>query len=126
MKRALEIKGTMQDVRSFGICEYEENAKVEEFNEQTYHNQVIAMEVDSFNHIPSGMIKKTIDGGRYAVFTHRGKIDLIKETYNYIWGTWVPYSKVELDFRDEFELYDEGFKGRQNPSSTFDIYIPIK
>lgn len=126
MERALEIKGTMENVRCFGICEYEESTKYEGFNEQTLHSQVIAMEVEDFRNIPDGMIKKVIDGGKYAVFTHKGRIDLIKETYNYIFGTWVPYSKLELDFKDDFEHYDERYKGRQHDSSEVDIYIPIK
>ncbi len=72
------------------------------------------------------MVAKIIPQGKYVVFTHKGSIHKLQETYEYIWGTWIPFSKVELDMRDDFELYDEGFKGANNHLSEIDIYIPIK
>lgn len=64
--------------------------------------------------------------GEYAVFTHKGKIDALKMTYDYIWGTWLLCSGFEIDSRDDFELYDGRFLGADNDLSEIDIYIPVK
>ena len=34
--------------------------------------------------------------------------------------------QVELDFREDFELYDERFLGYDHPESRIDLYIPVK
>lgn len=72
------------------------------------------------------MDSKVLKGGKYAVFTHKGKLDTLHMTYEFIWGTWVLCSGYEIDLRDDFEFYDERFLGPDQDASEFDIYIPIK
>ncbi len=105
----------------------EENHKLNnQFGENVAYSEIVGIEVTSFDYIPEGMVAKVIPQGKYVLFTHKGSIHKLQETYEYIWGTWIPFSKVELDMRDDFELYDEGFKGENNYLSEIDIYIPIE
>ncbi|WP_131004871.1 GyrI-like domain-containing protein, partial [Clostridioides difficile] len=89
-------------------------------------NEIIGLEVNSYDVIPNSFVSKTIKEGKYAIFTHTGSLDNLDKTYEYIWGTWFLSSKEELDIRDDFEVYDERFLGPSNVNSQIDIYIPIK
>lgn len=123
-KNVSKIINKTDPLKAYGICE--NNKPFNEFGENIEFSEIVGLEVTSFDYIPEGMIVKVIPQGKYAVFTHKGALVRLRETYEYIWGTWIPSSKVELDMRDDFELYDDRFKGIDNPLSEIDIYIPIK
>lgn len=121
-----EIKNRVSSIRGYGICEVDPGYDMSKFGENTTYNEFVGVEVLDFSYIPVGMDVKHLEMGRYAVFTHRGKLMNLQMTYDYIWGTWIPYSGYELDMRDDFEYYDERYLGQDNESSEMDIYIPIK
>lgn len=110
--------------RTFGICEYQENIPVANYDMEL--TEVIGIEVTSCENMPADIIVKTIPAGKYAVFTHKGSLNDILKTYQYIFGTWAVLTGEIIDNRDNFELYDERFAGRKNDNSEIDIYIPIK
>lgn len=124
--RINEIKHLAEGIRGYGICEADPDFDMCRFDENTESSEIVGVEVISFEDIPRGMIKKFLTGGKYAVFTHKGKLDKLGMTYEYIWGTWILCSGVELDMRDDFEFYDERFLGYDNELSQMDIYIPVK
>lgn len=124
--RISEIQNRTPQIRGYGICEVDQNYNMHEFNEDTEFNEIVGIEVENHYKIPTGMVAKTLAGGKYAVFTHRGSIESLRMTYQYIWGTWIICSKYEIDLRDDFEYYDEKFLGPNNDLSQFYIYIPIK
>jgi AraC family transcriptional regulator len=72
------------------------------------------------------MDSKVLKGGKFAVFTHKGKLDTLHMTYEFIWGTWVLCFGYEIDLRDDFEFYDERFLGLIRMLPNLTIYIPIK
>ena len=76
---------------------------------------------------PKGMRSCLIPQARYAVFTHKGHLDNLPETINYIWGTWIPKNIPQYHLLDapDFELYDSRFDPSTS-SGEFDIYIPIE
>jgi AraC family transcriptional regulator len=124
--RIEEIKSRIDGVRGYGVCEVDPEFDINKFNENTETSQFIGAEVNSFDEMPQGMVSKTLGGGKYAVFTHKGKINTLQMTYDYIWGTWVLCSGFEIDQRDDFEFYNERFLGPDNDLSELDIYIPVK
>lgn len=69
--------------------------------------------------------KHTIKGGTYAVFTHRGPVENIMETYIYIYQTWLPNSEYAERNGDQFEYYDERFIDK-SPDSIVEIWVPIQ
>lgn len=123
-KNNSKITNKAEPLKYYGICENDKPNN--QFGENASYSEVVGIEVKSFDYIPDGMVSKIISQGKYAVFTHKGSINKLQETYEYIWGTWIPFSKVEIDMRDDFELYDERFKGTNNNLSEIDICIPIK
>jgi AraC family transcriptional regulator len=124
--RTEEIKNQAENGVRYGVCEVYSNFDITRFNENTETTQFVGTEVLSFDELPQSMSTKILSGGKYAVFTHKGKVDTLKMTYDYIWGTWLLCSGMEIDCRDDFEQYDDRFLGVDNDLSEIDIYIPVK
>lgn len=99
-------------------------------NEDDIHpiRYIAGLEVSSLDHIPPGMKGKEIKVGKYAVFTHKGLLHNLKETYNNIYGKWLPEANLKPTEGIEgldFELYDNRFIP-DSPDSEFDIYVRIQ
>lgn len=121
------IPNKAMDARTFGICECSPSvSSIYSMNKDALFHEVASVEVSSFDGIPDSVVKKTIIGGKYAVFTHKGSLVNLKKTFDYIWSTWMIGSRVQIDDREDFELYDDRFKGYYHPDSELDIYIPIR
>jgi AraC family transcriptional regulator len=101
---------------SFGI---EKKEKESEF----FH--IVGHIVSSIEGIPEGMTYRKIPAHDYAVFTHKGPLSKLGETYDFIYGEWMPKSEYEYDDSNEIEWYDERFNPEAE-DSEFDIYVPIK
>ncbi|MFA8342931.1 MAG: GyrI-like domain-containing protein [Rhodothermaceae bacterium] len=124
-QRIDEIKNRI-GTEYFEVCKPFEEGEKEKFTEDSEFTKVASVKVSKVEDLPEGMTAVTVPGGKYAVFTHKGKSMEIKSTYEYIWGKWVPSTDLEVDLRYSFELYDERFLGPENPDSEMEIYIPIK
>ncbi len=91
----------------------EENHKPNnQFGENVAYSEIVGIEVTSFDYIPEGMVAKVIPQGKYVVFTHKGSIHKLQETYKYIWEMWIPFSKLELDMRDDLNYMMKDLKGQ--------------
>ena len=99
----------------------------EELLEKGENRYIVANEIENVKEVPEGMITETIPAQKYAVFTHIGKITNIGETFQYIYGDWLPnntrYKRVP--FSPEFEYYDQRFS-LNSDYSELDLYIPIQ
>ena len=83
-----------------------------------------AIRVKDFNSIPDGMDTLVIPKGQYAVFHYKGKPSEAQETFQYIYGEWLPRSGYRLDDRPHFALMDEKYKG-EDPESEETFWIPV-
>lgn len=125
--RAGEVKNARQGI-CYGLCscgpECEPEKGICKCGE-TGFSYMAGIEVSEAENIPAGMVAKTVPASKYAVFTHVGSLDKLKDTYDYILQTWLKESGYELTGSSCFELYDERF----NPSSDdseIDLYMPVK
>lgn len=76
--------------------------------------------------VPEGMVMRQIPAHKYAVFTHKGKLENLGETYSYIYETWLPQSGMELhEDMFDMELYDQRFEPGSD-ESEFDILVAVK
>lgn len=112
--------------RGFGICEACCENTLYTMNGGVRFTEVAGVEVSSLEDLDSPFVGKQLPGGRYAVFTHRGSLQTLSQTFDYIWGTWFLTTKEQLDNREDFELYDERFLGYNHPNSELDLYIPVR
>ena len=86
---------------------------------------ICGMLVEDYGEIPQDFVKKTIPMRKYLVFTHKGKLNTLMDTYNYIYGLWLPKSDIKVSDDFNMEWYDNRFNIDQD-SSEFDILVPIK
>lgn len=121
-----QIPNRIPGGRSLGICEACAENTLYTMNDDILFTEVAGTEVSSFDGLTEPFVQKIIPGGRYAVFTHRGTLRMLPQTFDYIWGTWFLATKEELDWREDFELYDERFLGYDHPDSEVDLYIPVR
>jgi len=117
--RANEVKDAKYDC-CLGLCFYVPN--YEAGKPFTYMAGRI---VNKVGELPQGMTMREVPAADYAVFEHKGPLDTLQKTYDYIFREWLPASEYDMAPQDDFEWYDYRFKWGQ-PDSIFEIWIPIK
>jgi len=110
----------------YEVHPFDSEFKMENFTEHMQFEKWAAAEVSDFDDVPDGMGTVVIEGGKYAVFEHRGEMSKIQFTFDYVYGTWLPNSGCEIDKRADFERYGESYFGPEHPESITEIWIPIK
>ncbi len=101
---------------SFGVCFH-----TSDYVAKGLFHYMPAVEVENFDNIPIEAVGKTIPKHKYAVFTHRGNVENLGETYKYIHGTWFPNKRYCINEHFDFEHYTLD----ENGDSMIQIYIPI-
>jgi AraC family transcriptional regulator len=104
---------------------FDASIPLENFTPDTLFENWAAVEVADFDNVPEGMETYTIQGGKYAVYMHKGDYKTYFETRKYIMGTWLPQEGYLLDDREYFEVLGENYKGN-DPESEEEVWIPIK
>ncbi len=69
---------------------------------------------------------QTIEGGEYAVATHRGPYRKLGETYARLCGEWLPASGRELRACPSFEVYRNSPMSAAPEELLTDIYLPLQ
>lgn len=123
MPKRKEIKNTI-DANLYSLEVYRENY-FDNFNPSNNFQKWAAVEVSSFENLPSEMKTLVVPSGLYAVFLHVGPATDAHKTYNYIFAEWLPNSAYVVDERPHFAIMDEKYK-KDDPSSEEEIWIPIK
>ena len=95
------------------------------FTPNTHFEKWAAVEVANFENIPAEMASFTLPGGLYVVFFHKGAAATAPQTFQYIFGVWLPNSKYLLDDRPHFEVLGEKYQN-DHPDSEEEIWIPVK
>lgn len=88
-----------------------------------------SVEVPADADVPDGLETKTLEGGRFAVFSHKLASTNIgaelRQTFHYIYDTWLPSSGEELRAYYDLEYYDHRFDPR-TLTGTLEIWVPVK
>ena len=122
VQRVGELKNA-DPIVCYGYCDQPED--VPDGKEFRY---MACVEVKEQEDIPKDMTAVKVPAKQYAVFTHKGAVNEIGRTYDYIYGTWLPESGYEADGCHDFEYYDERFNSQNpmDPQSEVDVYVPVK
>jgi len=124
--RVQEITSSKNNMKSYGICEpLEENVEDVDLDNPNNFKYLAGVEVFDGKKIPKGMEVWDVPHKKYAVFTHKGPVEMLGDTYKAIYSQWLPESGYEVVFTYDFELYDKDFKPGDKKSKMY-IYIPIK
>ena len=108
----------------YGVCETQNTVYTKDGD--VSFSVLVGSPVTGWDALPQMLVRKTIGGGKYAVFTHRGSFANLFKTYQYIFGTWLPTSKAQLDNREDFELYEREVLTFDAPDNVVKICIPIQ
>ncbi|MCX7748028.1 MAG: GyrI-like domain-containing protein [Clostridia bacterium] len=91
-----------------------------ESNEMGVYSFLIGCQVSTFDHVPAGMVCKTISASKYCVLTAKGKMpEKLGDAWKAVWN-----SDLRRTYTGDFELYDERYDGTEN--SEVDLYIAIQ
>ena len=82
-------------------------------------------EVSKTASIPQGMVGFTLPESRYAKFTHKGVVNTLDNTVNYIYSSWLLQSKYQHNYQADIEIYGEKYHPTAQ-SSEMHYAIPIK
>ena len=110
----------------YSVQIYNGNLKFTEFTPFTIFEKWAAVEVVDFSDIPQGIDCHTLMGGKYAIFILRGLHSESLKTIQSIFTDWLPSSKFEFDFREQFEIMSDKYLGSNDANSEEEIWIPIK
>lgn len=122
--RVKEI-GHKTNTHFYSVQIYGTGVAMEAFTPHTLFEKWAAVEVDTFDHVPDGLEKYILSGGKYAVFIHRGPPNAFYKTAEYIFGTWMRNAEYELDERAHFEIMGAQYR-LDDPNSEEEIWVPIK
>jgi AraC family transcriptional regulator len=125
MPRRIEVKNNIGD-DLYSIQVYPENFKMEDFTANSIFTSWAAIEVTDFENTPIAMECRSLPGGLYAIFRHKGSTKEFHKTADFIFNSWIPDSKYEVDNREHFEILGDEYLGPNDPNSEEDVFIPIK
>ena len=112
------VKNVCKDA-AFGVCTTVPGAAPGEFE------YVAGLQVSKVEDLPDGFVVREVPAHKYAVFTHVGALEKLRDTYNYIYQVWANQPGNQLAGDVDFEYYDADFKDFA-PDSRFYIYVPVK
>lgn len=121
MRRRAEVRNRA----SSDYISMQKYGDIEAFTPETLFEKWAAVEVSSFTVVPSGMETYLLQGGKYAIFQHRGPADTVGETMGYIFEEWLPKSTYQVDSREHFEILPAEYVP-VDPEASEEIWIPIK
>lgn len=110
----------------FAVHERDAAVTFKNFTPATEYTSWATIEVSSHEQIPEGMEARTLSGGLYAIFIHKGPAQNFKATMDFIYGQWLPNSLYEMDNRDQFEIMAEDYLGPQHPEAKEEVWVPIR
>ncbi len=94
-------------------------------NGEFQFNYMAAFRVKEFNTNIAGISTFTVPAQKYAVFVHKGSVNTLGKTYDYIMKQWLPNSPYVSGGICDLELYGRDFK-MNSPKSKIYIYISLK
>lgn len=86
--------------------------------------QLFGYKVAEMHPVPPEMTTHAVPDNRYVSMTHRGPESTIGQTYDYLYGQWIPkhgYQPIGYDF----EYWGERYAPEQS-DNEIDIYIAIR
>jgi len=86
---------------------------------------IAGVEIDKLDDLPEKYRWVEVQPQQYAVFEHKGSLDSLPATFQYIWKTWLPQSGRQAADAPEFERYSEDFNPTLN-TGVLEIWLPLK
>jgi len=92
---------------------------------ETGYGYMAATEIKSEEGLPEGLTVRKVPASMYLVFIHKGPVQEMMKTFQYIYEEYMPKAKYKALTSDTLEVYGEDFK-EDSPDSMIEIWIPVK
>jgi AraC family transcriptional regulator len=123
--RVGEIKERAKTDAMLGISYDLQEISADQVTRESQFFYLAGVIVSDIKDLSEGMTYRKVMKHKYAKFTHRGTLEKLGDTYNYMYGQWLPKSAYDVDeIAPEIEWYDNRFMP-DSANSAFDIYLPI-
>lgn len=126
-----KLKNVKHSSEVFGICYGSCNGRCSDHRpahddeeQQGTFPYLVCSEVVTGEDLPEGFVARTIEEGRFAVFTIRGGFPEIQGAIADVFTIWLPSTDYELADRPPLERYDERWTG--GADGEMEIWIPVK
>ncbi|VVN98299.1 GyrI-like domain-containing protein [Pseudomonas fluorescens] len=86
---------------------------------------IAGVEISKLDDLPDKYRWVEVQPQHYAVFEHKGTLETLPKTFQYIWKTWLPQSGYQAADAPEFERYSEDFNPKLN-TGKLEIWLPLK
>lgn len=116
-----EITNIKEEQAYYGVCSFSDD-----FEQTGTFEYITGVAVTDLSCVPKEMVGKEIGPATYAVFTHKGPVESLNQTYDYIYGIWAAKSEYRIAKNYDFALYDRRYTPDAPETSEVDIYIPIE
>lgn len=125
MPRRKEIQNQLS-TELYCLQVYNNALDFNDFDQNTLFEKWATVEATNHSDIPEQMEAYLLQGGKYAVFQHKGTEADFYKTAQYIYGKWLPNSAYELDDnRAHFQILGAKYKNN-DPNSEEEVWVPIK
>ena len=109
----------------YSVQLYDRGTTTENFNPLQPVTKWAAVPVNEKAELPSGLEYKSLEGGLYAVFIHKGVPATFPATMDFIFRNWLPSSGYEWEAREQFEVMGEKYR-HNDPLSEEEVWIPLR
>jgi AraC family transcriptional regulator len=86
---------------------------------------IAGVEISKLDDLPEKYRWVEVQPQQYAVFEHKGSLDRLPQTFQYIWKTWLPGSGREAADAPEFERYSADYNPTRH-TGLLEIWLPLK
>jgi AraC family transcriptional regulator len=86
---------------------------------------IAGVEISKLDDLPDKYRWVEVQPQHYAIFEHKGALDTLPQTFQYIWKIWLPQSGYQAADAPEFERYSEDFNPKLN-TGVLEIWLPLK
>lgn len=94
-------------------------------DENTGYGYMACVPVLKTEELPEGMVLRKIPAWDYIVFEHRGPLQYLEQSFDYIFSTYLPQGKYKAINADILEVYDCRFDA-ESPDSVIEIWLPVE
>jgi len=122
-KRIPEIQHKIEPVTVYGFEDYSHDFDLNAGGFPKFY-YIAALEVDSLDDIPAGMVGKEVTACHCAVFRYQGPVEGISTFFRYIYDEWLPASGYMLDPRINADFERPQPHG-DNGEADEEIWLPV-
>lgn len=97
---------------------------IQEETSPTLHFGLMGMEVERIEDLPVELFVKVLPAAAYAQFTHRLADGDFGSAFQAVYD-WIESSDYAPAHRYDVQVYDERFKGPEDPDSVLEILVPV-